>query len=145
VWTADADRDSLDQACRQLGSGPAVLRDYTKSMKHYWHEAAYTPDLADTAAAWRVASRFRQLRDDDFTGGFVLRRCEQFGSAEVRTWWVHGVCRLVGPHPDTPHDNPPADLDLSAVTPFGCRAAAAVRDCRPRPGRRRNVAGHRTG
>jgi hypothetical protein len=87
-------------------------------MKHYWHKPAYIPDLADTAAAWRVASRFRQLRDDDFTGGFVLRRFEQFGSAEVRTWWVHGVCLLVGPHPDTPHDNPPADLDLSAVTPL---------------------------
>ena len=118
VWTAGADRDSFDQACRQLGSGPAVLRDYTKSMKHYWHEAVYIPDLADTDAAWSVAGRFRQLRDDDFTGGFVLRRCEHFGSAEVRTWWVHGVCRLVGAHPDTPHDHPPADLDLSTVTPL---------------------------
>jgi hypothetical protein len=45
-------------------------------MKHYWHEAAFIPDLADTTAAWAVASRFRQLRDDDFTGGFVLRRRE---------------------------------------------------------------------
>jgi hypothetical protein len=52
------------------------------------------------------------------SGGFVLRRFEQFGSAEVRTWWVHGVCRLIGPQPDTPHDNPSADLDLSAVTPL---------------------------
>jgi hypothetical protein len=87
-------------------------------MKHYWHEAAYIPDIADTDAAWRVASRFRQLRDDDFTGWFVLRRFEQFESAEVRTWWLHGVCRLVGPHPDTPRDSPPADLDLSAVAPL---------------------------
>jgi ATP-grasp domain, R2K clade family 3 len=117
VWTAGADRDSFDQACRQLGSGPAVLRDYTKSMKHHRHEAVYIPDLADTDAAWTVAGRYRQLRDD-FTGGLVLRRFERFGSAEVRAWWVHGVCRLVGPLPDTPHDNPPADLDLSTVAPL---------------------------
>jgi hypothetical protein len=86
-------------------------------MKHYWHEAAFIPDLADTHAAWVVASRLRQLRDDDFTGGFVLRRFEQFTSVEARTWWVNGACRLVGPHPDTPDDTPPADLDLSTIAP----------------------------
>jgi hypothetical protein len=118
VWTTDADRDSFDRACRELGPGPAVLRDHVKSMKHYWHEAAFIPDVADAVAAWAVADRFRQLRDDDFEGGFVLRRFEPFVSAEVRTWWVNGVCRLVGPHPDTPHDNPAADVDLSAVAPL---------------------------
>jgi ATP-grasp domain-containing protein len=101
-----------------LAGGPAVLGDYTKSMKHCWHEAANIPDLADANAAWAVASWFRQLCDDDFTGGFVLRRFEQFLFAEVRALWVRGVCRLVAPHPDTPHDNPPADLDPSAVAPL---------------------------
>ena len=99
VWTTGDQQDGFERACHELGPGPAVLRDYTKSMKHYWHEAAFIPDLADTPAAWTVAARFRQLRDDDFTGGFVLRRFEQFISAEARTWWVNGVCRLVGPHP----------------------------------------------
>jgi hypothetical protein len=51
-----------------------VLRDYVKSMKHYWHEAAYIPDTVGHAAAWKVAARFRELRGDEFTGGFVLRR-----------------------------------------------------------------------
>jgi hypothetical protein len=59
-----------------------------------------------------VASRFRQLRDDDFTGGFVLRRSETFACAEVRTWWVDGVCRLVGAHPDTAHAEPPDDFEF---------------------------------
>lgn len=116
VWTVGDNSDDFDHARRELGPGPAVLRDYTKSMKHSWHEAAFIRDLADAPAAWAVASRFRQLRDDDFTGGFVLRRFERFVSAEARTWWVDGVCRLVGPHPDTPSDIPPAHIDLSAIT-----------------------------
>jgi len=115
VWTLGDDRDDFDRACAALKAGPAVLRDYTKSMKHYWHEAAFIPDVADTAAGWRVATRFRQLRGDDFVGGFVLRRFEEFTGAEVRTWWVDGVCRLVTAHPDTPDERPPADLDLTAV------------------------------
>jgi hypothetical protein len=118
VWTVGDDRDDFVRACGDLGRGPAVLRDYTKSMKHYWHEAAFIPNTADTDAALAVADRFRQLRGDDFTGGFVLRRFEEFVSAEVRTWWVDGVCRLVGAHPDTPHDVPAAEVDLTAVAPL---------------------------
>ncbi|WP_245546138.1 ATP-grasp domain-containing protein [Nocardia higoensis] len=108
AWTTGDDRAAFDGALRELGSGPAVLRDYTKSMKHYWHEAAFIPDVDDAERAWRVASRFLELRGDDLTGGFVVRRFEQFVSAEVRTWWVDGVCRLVGPHPDSPEDMPRA-------------------------------------
>ena len=63
-----------------------MLRDYVKSMKHYWHEAAYIPDAADHGSAWKVAARCRELRGDEFTGGFVLRRFEKFTSAEARTW-----------------------------------------------------------
>ncbi|MFI9815113.1 ATP-grasp domain-containing protein [Saccharothrix variisporea] len=117
VWTSGDEREAFDRARQELGSGPAVLRDYSKSMKHHWDEAAYIPDVADAAAAWAVARRFRELRDDDFTGGFVLRRFEEFTSAEVRTWWVDGVCRLVGPHPDTP-DSPVPDPDLSEIGPL---------------------------
>ncbi len=115
VWTIGDGRDAFDRACAVLKAGPAVLRDYTKSMKHYWQEAAFIPDVSDTSAAWRVAARFRQLRGDDFVGGFVLRRFESFTGAEVRTWWVDGVCRLRTAHPDTPNEHPPADLDLAPV------------------------------
>ncbi|MBB2940638.1 hypothetical protein FB565_000342 [Actinoplanes lutulentus] len=115
TWTTGDHHDDFTKACATLGTGPAVLRDYTKSMKHYWHEAAYIPDVADSDAAWRVATRFRELRDDEFTGGFVLRRFEGFTGAEVRTWWVGGVCRLVTPHPDTAEDAPPADVNLTAM------------------------------
>jgi hypothetical protein len=118
VWTTGACRADFDRARLALGPGPAVLRDYVKSMKHYWDEAAFIPHLGDAETAWTVAHRFRQLRQDDFTGGFVLRRFEDFRSAEVRTWWVNGVCALAGPHPDTPSDGRPADVDLASVGPL---------------------------
>jgi hypothetical protein len=118
AWTASERRADFSRVCASLGSGPAVMRDYVKSMKHYWDEAAFIPDLKDTAAAWRVACRFRELREDEFTGGFVVRCFEQFHSAEARTWWVNGTCRLVTAHPDTPADLPPRELDLAAFAPL---------------------------
>lgn len=118
AWTTGDHRDDFDEARAKLKDGPAVLRDYTKSLKHHWHEAAYIPDVADADGAWKVAARFRELRGDDFTGGFVVRRFEEFVSAEARTWWVGGVCRLVGAHPDTAHDVPPEDLALDDLAPL---------------------------
>jgi hypothetical protein len=94
-----------------------VLRDYVKSMKHYWDQACYIPDTAHRAAAWTVAARFRELRGDDFTGGFVLRRYEQLTTAEARTWWAGGTCRLVTAHPGTPGDQPPG-IDLAPFAPL---------------------------
>jgi hypothetical protein len=115
VWTAGTDRDAFEVARTRLGAGPAVLRDYTKSMKHYWHEAAFIPDLTDARAAWAVADRFAQLRGEDLVGGFVLRRYERFNGPEVRTWWINGVCGLVSAHPDTAQDRPPVDVNLDRV------------------------------
>jgi hypothetical protein len=86
-------------------------------MKHYWHEAAYIPELADAAAAWRVAQRMVELRGDDLAGGFVLRRYEAFAGPEVRTWWINGACALITAHPDTPQELPPADLDPAQFQP----------------------------
>jgi hypothetical protein len=117
AWTDGDSQAGFRVACEHLGPGPAVLRDYVKSMKHHWHEAAYIPDVADAPAAWKVAGRFRDLRDEEFTGGFVLRRFEHFDSAEARTWWVDGTCRLTTAHPDTPGDLPP-DIDLSPFAPL---------------------------
>jgi hypothetical protein len=118
AWTLGTGRDAFDAARAELGPGPAVLRDHVKSMKHYWDEAAFIRDLADADAAWAVARRFAELRDDELAGGFVLRRYEAFAGAEVRTWWVDGACRLSGPHPDTPGDPAPADVDLTPVAPL---------------------------
>jgi hypothetical protein len=130
VWTTGDGRAAFERARSELGAGPAVLRDYTKSMKHYWDEAAFIPDLADADAAWRVASRFRQLRAEDMAGGFVLRRFEDFVSAEVRTWWAGGECRLVGPHPDAADTTAAATAaatdDTAAAEPDLARAGPLV-------------------
>lgn len=117
VWTAGSDRTDFDRCRRELGSGPVVLRDYSKSMKHYWDEAAFIPEITAADHAWRVATRFLELREEAFVGGFVLRRFEDFDSTEVRTWWVHGHCVLIGDHPDTPGQGLSADVDLTELTP----------------------------
>jgi len=106
LWTETDSLDELDAACQRLGSGSAVLRDYVKSAKHYWDEAVFIPDVTDLTTARAVATRLRELRDDDFTGGFVLRRFEEYVSAEVRTWWIDGRCALTTAHPDTPESAP---------------------------------------
>ncbi|TWD75225.1 hypothetical protein FB561_6663 [Kribbella amoyensis] len=117
TWTVGTDPGELVAAAGRLGPGPAVLRDYVKSMKHDWDEAAYIPDLADTESLQRVAKRFLELRADSFTGGFVVRRFEEFTGAEARTWWIGGRCRLITPHPDTP-DELPIGLDLVEIEPL---------------------------
>ena len=95
-------------------------------------------------AGKRVASRFRELRDDDFTGGFVLRRFEHFTSAEVRTWWINGTCALTTAHPDTPEDHPPGTFSPGPAAALIDRLGAAVRDRRLRPARRRRLAARRS-
>ncbi|MGS2620016.1 ATP-grasp domain-containing protein [Micromonospora sp. LZ34] len=118
VWTAGVDRADFDRARSAFGGGPVVVRDYVKSMKHYWDEAAFVPDVADGEVAWKVACRLRHLREDDFVGGFVLREFESFTAAELRTWWLNGRCVLIGPHPDTPYDRPPTKVDAKLFAPW---------------------------
>jgi hypothetical protein len=120
VWSEGRSADPIDDLCQKLGTGAAVLRDYVKSMKHYWSEACYVPDVLDRQHSRKVAARFIALREDSFTGGLVLRRYESFQGAEVRTWWVDGVCALTTAHPDTSDVLPPDDRelpDLSEVVP----------------------------
>lgn len=63
-----------------------MLRDYSKSMKHYWNEAAFIHDVTDSSATWKIAKRFLELREQSFVGGFVLRRFESLGADELHTW-----------------------------------------------------------
>jgi len=102
IWTSGSDLDAFVDALGRLGSGAAVVKDYSKSEKAYWHEAMFIPDVTDTAAALAIAERFLELRDEFFDGGFVVRRFENYDPGESRTWWIDGECALVTAHPDTP-------------------------------------------
>ncbi len=117
AWTDGPSFDQLFACCDRLGTGAAILKDYVKSAKHDWAEACFIPDLTDRPTVERIARRFLELRGDDFTGGFVVRRFEKLAGAEVRSWWVHGECRLLTAHPDTPAQLPPPDLDPSPFAP----------------------------
>lgn len=91
-----------------------MLRDYMKSLKHCWTEAALIPDVTDERGSRTVAERFLELRGDAFDGGLVLRRFEDFSGAELRSWWVAGRCALVTAHPDTPEERPSVPAEVLA-------------------------------
>ncbi|MGW7637756.1 GNAT family N-acetyltransferase [Streptomyces decoyicus] len=93
------------------GPRPLVVKDWVKSRKHEWDEAAYVPDAADTERLASVVGRFVDLQEEFLTGGVVLRAFEPFaGVGEARVWWVDGEPVWIGPHPDTPGLRPAPDL-----------------------------------
>jgi hypothetical protein len=99
----------------KLPPGPALIKDWVKSMKHYWDEAAFIPDIRDTAGVLQVARRFLELRNEDLVGGLVVRSFEQYQPGEARSWWIDGRCVLVSAHPDTPELTPPDDVDVTQL------------------------------
>ena len=114
----------LARLAEPFGGRPLVVKDWVKSRKHEWAEAAYVPDAADTARLAAVVDRFVALQEDSLTGGVVLRAFESFDAAgEARVWWVDGEPVLVGAHPDTPQLRPVPDLTgvAAAVRELGCR------------------------
>lgn len=95
--------DEIAAAVRAaLGDGPAVVKDYVKSQKHYWAEACFIASVADAGAVRRVALRFLELQGEDLSGGLVFRAfvdLEQVGrhpvsgmplGREFRTFYADG-------------------------------------------------------
>jgi hypothetical protein len=79
---------------------------------------SFLPDVADPGSARRLAACFRELRDDAFTEGYVVRRFERLVGAETRTWWRDGRCVLQTAHPDTTDEEPVVpDLVLTVLGP----------------------------
>jgi hypothetical protein len=87
------------ETAARLGRGPAILKDFVKSQKHYWAEACFIPDVADRPNVERVARRFVELQGPDLNGGLVFRRYVPLKivgehprsgmplAAEFRTFW----------------------------------------------------------
>ncbi len=114
TWTSSDDVEEFITAISDLDHGAAVIKDYSKSEKHYWEEAMFIPDLTDQSHARAVASRFRELRGAAFDTGYVIRRFENLAAPEARTWWRDGVCVGMSSHPDTP-EVMPESLDLASI------------------------------
>lgn len=114
VWN-DQPAPPDDRLLDTLEPGPAIVKDYVKSMKHYWNEAAYVPDISDRAHLRRVVARLIELRGPDLAGGIVVRHYEQLQPGEIRSWWANGTCVTVTAHPDTPERPPDDDLDPTQV------------------------------
>ena len=117
VWTTGPGVDGLSELLGQLPVGPAVVKDWVKSLKHYWTEAAFIPDTRDLPMAEAVVRRFLELRAEDLVGGVVLRSFEKYQPGEVRSWWVGGNCVAVTAHPDTPELQPPPQMEVGRVAP----------------------------
>lgn len=107
VWTEGPSLDQLVSTTYSLkDSGPVVLKDYVKSEKHRWLEAAFVPDVAEVEHLRTVGAKLVEYRGAEFTGGFVIRDFESFTGPEVRTWWLNGQLAMTTAHPDTPNEVP---------------------------------------
>ncbi|MGW2632168.1 ATP-grasp domain-containing protein [Streptomyces chattanoogensis] len=111
------ERAALARLAGPFGDRPVVVKDWVKSRKHEWEEAAYVPDASDTDRLASVVRRFVALQEEFLTGGVVLRAFEDFARTvgEARVWWLDGEPVLTGPHPDTPELCPAPDLAQVAL------------------------------
>jgi hypothetical protein len=126
AWTTTDSEGELLEALRRLPRGAAVLKDYSKSEKHYWHEAMFIPDTSEESNALNIAARFRELRGESFDVGYVVRSYERFEGPELRSWWVDGRCVLVTPHPDAePDQHIDTSIDVTELQPAISRIGAS--------------------
>ena len=85
-WTKGTDIDEILKIAQKL-SGPYVVKDYVKSLKHYWKDAAYVKDIGDQKEVNRVVTNFIRLQGDQLLDGIVLRKYEPL--------------RFIGYHPES--------------------------------------------
>lgn len=106
-------REAADAAVVRVPAGrDAVYRGWMLRAEQY---AAMADALARRGVTLRTsAANYR--RAHELPGWYPA--LASVTPAEARTWWVNGVCRVIGAHPDTPDDQPPTGVDLSAVAPL---------------------------
>jgi hypothetical protein len=88
IWLPEAqaaDLDALMSAIAPLGGGPAIVKDFVKSLADHWHAACFIPDTSDRAQVARVVDRFRTLRGAELQGGLMFRAYEPFVRAGAST------------------------------------------------------------
>lgn len=81
VWVPHDDTFTMEKvydAVKSFGNAPIVVKDYVKSQKHYWHEAFFIPNAADSIEVNRVVGRFLELQGSDLNVGLVFREFVEF-------------------------------------------------------------------
>lgn len=81
VWLETHGHVSMTDIMNKLvvfGDKPLIVKDYVKSQKHYWNEACYIPNAADSVAVETVLRRFLELQGDDLNVGVVFREFVDF-------------------------------------------------------------------
>ena len=74
-WIEGTDIDEITKIAQKL-FGPYVVKDYVKSLKHYWKDAAFIKDIGDQKEVKRVVTNFIRFQGDQLLGGIVLRKYE---------------------------------------------------------------------
>ena len=76
IWTLNEDKNGIDEIIDKLkifNGKPIIIKDYVKSMKHFWNEACYISNSSDFEEVNRVVSTFLKYQYNEPQGGLVFR------------------------------------------------------------------------
>lgn len=72
----EIDYDQIYKETSVFGDSPIIVKDYVKSLKHYWKEACFIPDASNKEHVKSVVSRFVELQGNSLNKGLVFRKYE---------------------------------------------------------------------
>ena len=76
IWIPNEDMLSLAQIFDKIqvfNGKPIILKDYVKSLKHFWKEACFISDSSDKETVNLTISNFLKYQSDEPQGGLVFR------------------------------------------------------------------------
>ncbi len=74
VWTESRSLEEAWQAAQELGEPPYIVKDHIKSVEEAFSDACWIKQGADKTEFFRVCQNLLDFRDDQFTGGIVIRK-----------------------------------------------------------------------
>jgi hypothetical protein len=82
VWlnmaSDDVSIDNIMRILKPFGDKPLILKDFVKSLKHYWEEACFIPSASDTETVKRIVHKFMELQSEYLNEGLVFREFIEF-------------------------------------------------------------------
>ena len=86
VWLPEGEgltRERIAARLAELGPGPAIVKDYVKSLKHAWEEACFIPSASAEDEALAVVERFLAWQGESLAGGLVFREFVELAALGV--------------------------------------------------------------